>query len=263
MKLSISNIGWAAEADRQVYELMKEYGLSGLEIAPTRIFPENPYSDLGRARAWSDELKATYGFMVPSMQSIWYGRNEKLFGSDSERDALIEYTKAAIDFAEAVGAHNLVFGCPRNRNMPEGAHEDIAIAFFKELGDYAAEHNTVLAMEANPTIYNTNYVNTTSEAIELIREVDSRGFLLNLDMGTMIHNDESIDILKGNEALINHVHISEPGLKLIEHRELHSRLATLLKAADYDGFISIEVGRQDDIDSISQMMSYVREIING
>ena len=39
MNLSISNIGWPAELDSQVYALMKKHGYSGLEIAPTRIFP--------------------------------------------------------------------------------------------------------------------------------------------------------------------------------------------------------------------------------
>lgn len=46
MKLALSNIGWDAEYDRQVYELMKRHGFTGLEIAPTRIFPETPYDKL-------------------------------------------------------------------------------------------------------------------------------------------------------------------------------------------------------------------------
>ena len=45
-------------------------------------------------------------------------------------------------------------------------------------------------MEANPAIYNTNYINTTQEALDLIREVGSDGFRLNLDVGTMLENGE-------------------------------------------------------------------------
>lgn len=77
MKLSISNIGWAAENDQQVYELMKKYGFQGLEIAPTRIFTELPYDKNAKAEEWSKKLKVDYGLCVPSMQSIWYGRQEK------------------------------------------------------------------------------------------------------------------------------------------------------------------------------------------
>ena len=47
MNFSISNIGWTAENDELVYSIMAESSFAGLEIAPTRIFPENPYDDLG------------------------------------------------------------------------------------------------------------------------------------------------------------------------------------------------------------------------
>lgn len=106
MKLSISNIGWDAEQDEAVYRLMGAYGFSGLEIAPTRIFPEAPYSQREAAKRWSENLKAQYGFGVSSMQSIWYGRQEKLFGNEEERQVLLAYTKEAIDFAAAVGCGN-------------------------------------------------------------------------------------------------------------------------------------------------------------
>ena len=182
MKLSISNIGWTKENDLTVYEMMKNKGYEGLEIAPTRIFPEHPYDRIEEANEWAKELKAGNGFVIPSMQSIWYGRSEKLFGTDEERAALADYTKKAIDFAESIGCRNLVFGCPRNRNMPDGADENTAVVFFREMGEYAAEHNTVIGMEANPPIYNTNYINDTKSALDLIEEVGSKGFKLNLDV---------------------------------------------------------------------------------
>ena len=43
MKLSASNIGWATENDEQVWQLLKDLGYQGIEIAPTRVIPENPY----------------------------------------------------------------------------------------------------------------------------------------------------------------------------------------------------------------------------
>lgn len=260
MKLSISNIGWKQENDQSVYNLMKKYGFTGVEIAPTRIFPEKPYDMLDDAKKWMDNLKLDNGFIVPSMQSIWYGRNEKLFGTEEERVKLVEYTKKAIDFAEAIGCKNLVFGCPRNRNMPENSDESIAVDFFKKVGDYALEHGTVVGMEANPPLYNTNYINDTASALDLIEKVDSDGFRLNLDVGTMIENEESVDVFNGRECLINHVHISEPGLKPVEIRVLHNALADMLRDIRYDGYVSIEVGKQDDVNSIEKMMNYVARI---
>lgn len=260
MKLSISNIAWDAYQDDAVYTLMKKYSYIGLEIAPTRILPEAPYDKIGAAEKWSKELKNNWGFTVSSLQSIWYGRQEKIFGKNEERQFLINYTKKAIDFAAAVGCGNLVFGCPRNRNLPEGADAYVAIAFFRELGDYAAAKGTVIGMEANPTIYNTNYINSTKSAIDLIRQVNSKGFLLNLDVGTIIQNGEDVAELINNVHLINHVHISEPGLKPIEKKSLHQKLKKILIDENYGGFISIEMAKVDEISVIVSALKYLGSI---
>ena len=89
MKLSISNIAWTAENDAEMYQFLQKSGYQGLEIAPTRIFPEAPYDKLAEAKEWAWELKEKYGLEIPSMQSIWYGHQEKIFGSKEERNILI------------------------------------------------------------------------------------------------------------------------------------------------------------------------------
>lgn len=261
MRLSVSNIGWEAKNDSYVYSIMKSYKFAGLEIAPTRIFPDNPYDHITEARNWADELKKHEGLSIPSMQSIWYGRSEKLFGSREERSALVEYTKKAILFAQAIGCKNLVFGCPRNRTKPKKADENIAIEFFREIGDYAFAHNTVVGMEANPPMYNTNFIIDTASALKIIETVDSDGFKLNLDVGTMIANEEDLSVLQNKEQLINHVHISEPGLKILEKRSFHKDLIDVLINCGYDGFISIEVAGPQTIDNLECMMRYIRSLI--
>lgn len=260
MKLSISNIGWTAEQDNQVYEIMKQYGFCGLEIAPTRIFPQNPYDRLEEAKKWISDLKSKNDFCIPSMQSIWFGRKEKLFGTEEEREALVDYTRKAIDFAATVGCKNLVFGCPSNRNKPLGVDTQIGVDFFCSMGDYALNQGTVIGMEANPLIYNTNYINDTSSALQLIEEVGCKGFRLNLDVGTMIQNGERLEILEQKVHLINHVHISEPELKPIQKRPIHRQLRDILHNEKYQNFVSIEMGRVEDIETIKYCLEYVSNI---
>lgn len=266
MKLSISNIAWDAEHDKSVYEIMDQMGFSGLEIAPTRWVQKTPYENVEKACQIAKMLKKDYGFVVSSMQSIWFGKSEQIFANEKERQELLEYTKKAIDYAQAIGCKNLVFGCPKSRNIleewalsPEET-ETIAVTFFRELGDYAALKGTVIGMEANPAIYNTNFVNTTEQAFDLIEKVNSKGFLLNLDVGTMIQNEEAISLLKGKVHLINHIHVSEPWLKPIEERKLHKELVETLIEENYEKFISIEMGKQEDIDVIQNVMKYISEV---
>lgn len=271
MKLSISNIAWTAAEDAQVYAMMRKYGYTGLEIAPTRFFETAPYEDLDAARAWRQAFASEEGFEIPSMQSIWFGRTEKLFADEAQRQILLSYTQKAVDFAGVVRCGHLVFGSPKNRVLPDP--EDCAlwrqgVDFFRLLGSYAASQGTVIGMEANPVIYQTNYINTTKEAIQLIREVASDGFMLNLDVGTMLENKERIEVLEGSAALIRHVHLSEPFLKPIGfdcgRRAFHGELAAFLRAQDYQGYVSVEMGKSEEgVDRIAlldEILAYGEEM---
>lgn len=260
MKLSISNIGWEAGRDEEVYALMKRYGFTGLEIAPTRIFPERPYEMLAEAAAWSTALSRKYGFVIPSMQSIWFGRKERLFGTVEERETLAAYTRKAVDFAAAVGCDNIVFGCPRNRVTARETDLALGISFFKEMGDYAAQKGVKIGMEANPPLYHTNYINDTLSALRLVKQVDSEGFRLNLDVGAMLCNQEDVSLLTGNVRLISHVHISEPELRAIEKRAFHAALKGVLADEGYQGYVSIEMGKSDELSVLEEAMEYVGSV---
>lgn len=271
MKLAVSNIAWTAQEDEKVYALMKKYGFTGLEIAPTRFFAVDPYGDLDAAAGWRERFGRDTGFVIPSMQSIWFGRTEKLFGSREQQEALLEYTKMAIDFAAVVQCPNLVFGSPKNRVLPDPSDREAweqGVDFFRELGEYAGKKNTAIGMEANPLIYNTNYINTTQEALALIKEVASGGFLLNLDLGTMVENGEPVEILEKNAGLINHVHVSEPFLKPVAadacRRSFHGEVAAFLRENDYQGYVSVEMGKTDGdtgrLAVLEEVMAYVKEM---
>lgn len=260
LKVSVSNIAWEESIDICVYEKLKDLKYNGLEIAPTKVFGGQPYDKIQDAKDFSCKMLNDYNLRIPSIQSIWYGKSEKIFKSSEDRKELIDYTKKAIIFAESIGAGNLVFGCPKSRCISSINDYDVAVSFFRELGEFAYIHNTVLAMEPNPTIYNTNFINTTEQAIQLIKDVDSKGFLLNLDAGTMIFNSEAIKIVDDNIDIINHVHISEPYLKCIEKREFHRELLDCLECNGYKNYVSIEMARQEDVSVLFDVMEYIMKM---
>lgn len=89
MKLAVSNIAWKEQHDEAVYTLMRHYGFTGLEIAPTRFFPEVPYSHLIPMQKLAARLRE-HGFTLPSMQSLLAGHPElRLFeGTENRRNCL-------------------------------------------------------------------------------------------------------------------------------------------------------------------------------
>jgi len=257
MKLSISNLVWNAEDNQKVYEYLCKKQFSGIEIAPTKFFPTDPYSHIEDAVEYFGRLKAQYGLEVSSMQSIWYGRVGNIFNSLEERLDLQSYTLSAVDFASAIGCKNLVFGNPKARNKP-GANDDSEVYdFFKVISDYAFKHNTFVSLEPNPPIYNTNFINTTQQAFEFCKNSGCEHLRVNVDLGTVIYNNESLKCIEDNINLVNHIHISEPYLKKLEKRELHKKLKNL----DYGKYFSIEMGLQESVADAFEVIDYIAEVL--
>ena len=266
MELSISNIAWPSEYDEEMYDFLSFNGIKWLEIAPTRIFPYPPYDDLTQAESFTRWLKKDHGIAISSIQSIWFGITESIFGSVEDRQKLLNYTYRAINFAFAMNCPNIVFGCPQNRAVPHGinieAYLPIAYHFFEQIGSYAEKKRTCLAIEPNPPIYNTNFINTTREAFELCRELNNPGIKVNVDLGTIIYYGENIKILKDYIDMVNHVHISEPNLVPIERREIHKDLLRELRDMGYRKCISLEMKDCQNIDLLKKTVLYIQELYN-
>lgn len=256
--LAASNIGWAAGDDERVLPLMRSLGYTGLEIAPTRIFPQNPYGDLAAATRYAASLRQEYGLCIPSLQSIWYGQTGSIF-APAEAEALSDYTGRAFAFAAACGCKSLVFGCPRSRNVPEGHEAAEAEPFFARLAAGAARQGVVLALEANPPIYHTNYLNTTAEALALVKRLARPGLAVNLDLGAILYHGERVEDFAEDLPLVSHVHISEPGLAPIVPRAEHLHLARMLREGGYTGFVSVEMGCTD-LETVRRSLDYVAEV---
>lgn len=260
MKVSISNIAWPSNNEETYYKILQTSGVEGLEIAPTKIFGTDAYAHLSEAKEWSKKIKTKYSLNISSMQSIWYGRQEAMFTDAEARKKLFAYTQKAIDFAEAISCPNLVFGCPKNRKRAGKNVGEIAKDFFSKLGEYAYQHGTVIAMEANPTIYDTDYINTTDEAFALVKELSSQGFMVNLDFGTIIANKENLNSISENLDLINHIHISEPYLGIIKERKEHIELKNILKQKNYSKYVSIEMKTCENKQTIIDVIQYIKGV---
>lgn len=260
MKISISNIAWGVDNDKEMYHFLENAKVNGIEIAPTRIFPENPYEKLQQAREYRKMLYEQYGLEVSSMQSIWFGRSEKIFEDAMQREKLIEYTKKSFEFANAMQCHNLVFGCPKNRNINSEDDYKIAEEFFGKLGELAKEECTVLALEANPPIYNTNFLNMTMDAFKLVQKIASSGIKVNYDLGTVIENGEKISEVEEMLPEVNHIHISEPYLAEIHYTELHEKLIEILRESSYDKYVSIEMKNLENIEKVKCSVEHLLEM---
>ncbi|MBQ7156022.1 MAG: sugar phosphate isomerase/epimerase [Synergistaceae bacterium] len=260
MRLCASNIAWTSEQDEAVYQLMNASGFEGLEIAPSRLFPDKPYDHLSDAAEFAEYVRKVYGLTVASMQSLWYGMPQRIAGTQRERSELLEYTVKALHFADALDCRNIVFGCPKNRRLERPEDVSIVEEFIAKIAEEAGKFGIVIALEANPEIYGTNFVNTTSEAIALVTRINHPFLKVNLDVGTMLANRENPDTLAEKVSAINHVHISEPELAAVKPHKEHEILSRLLKESGYDGFVSIEMRKCESLSELERAINHVRRI---
>ena len=266
IELGISNLAWKAEDDALIYDKMQELGFTALEIAPTRWAVRDPYEDrnIVLAQKIINDLQRNYSFQIRSMQSILFGVSERIFYGDQERIKLLAYLRKAITYASEIGCNNIVFGCPKNRNIVDYEIQyEVGVEFFYELAQFAQEKNIRFSIEANPLIYNTNYINTTQQAVQLIRQVNCRAFGLNLDLGTMIENKEDLQEINTYLEYINHVHISEPYLAVIQERREHKELLQILRSGCYNKAVCLEMKLNEDVHQLLGSMAYISSVYYG
>lgn len=251
--LSISNMAIPNETLKDTMSFMIDQGYKGIELLPTKVSSLDYKSYFNSASnilsAVDDKLK------VCSIQSILYGCGLNLF-NESEKQQLVDLVKKIIIFAEQIKCPNIVFGCPKNRIMDDDSKEEDAISFFREIGDFAYDHKTTIALEPNPVIYGTNFINTTSEAIAFCKSVNSKGLKINLDLGTVIYNNEDLESIFKEVNLINHIHVSEPYLKPISFSTVHYELFKCVIEHNYNRYISIEMKEdKEQFEAIAQELS--------
>jgi D-psicose/D-tagatose/L-ribulose 3-epimerase len=276
MKLSISNIAWDQAEQAAILPILTNAGITGIEIAPTKIWPDwkdaTP-DDAARSRA---ELAAE-GFSVPALQSILFGKSDlHVFGDSKSRVELIKHVSGVAKLAGALGAKVMVFGSPRNRlrgDLSEAAAMREAVTIFRDIGSVCAAEGTALGIEANPRDYGGDFLLTWRDAVELVGRVDHPGIVLHFDTAcTAMAGDDPVAALAHCADLIRHFHVSAAWLSAVgngvgssdEQDEKagaidHTGLAAVLRARGYSGWVSIEMRRVDTPEpSIQRAVDFVR-----
>ncbi|BCJ87792.1 sugar phosphate isomerase/epimerase family protein [Effusibacillus dendaii] len=246
MKISISNIAWDNPEEEEISALMQSLSIRGVEIAPTKIW-ETPLEQDGVSIRGYRQFWEGKNIEIVAMQSLLFGRPElTIFDDEDVRLKTKEYLSKIIVLSSKLGIHVLVFGSPKNRsvrNLDKRKVWTIATEFFSDLGKIAEKCNVKFCIEPNPAEYGCDFINTSLQGLELVKEVNSPGFGLHLDSAAMILNGEDYySTLEKCLPFLNHFHISEPYLQLVgERQDEHLKIAEALKSLGYRNWVSIEM----------------------
>lgn len=243
MKIGVNCWVWTAPLTTEKLETLApkvaEMGFDWIEI-PLETIGDLDY---GRART----LLADYNLGVSSCAAM--GPDRDLIHPDRAiQQNGLAYIKQAIEATQAVGATNLVgpiyaaVGRTWSATAEERARDlDVLVRNLSELAHFAGEHGVVLGIEPLNR-FETSFINTHAQVLELIERVDHPACQVMLDTFHMNIEEKSLGAaIRATGAHLCHLHACEndrgaPGSGNVTWTEV----AQALRDIAYEGPVVIE-----------------------
>ncbi len=171
-------------------------------------------------------------------------------GPEADHAAALRWAETTFARAEAVGIETIVFGSGGSRSVPDGFARGDAMDQFVEvlrkLGPVAERHGVTVVIEPLNK-GECNFINSLAEGAEAARGAAHDNIRLLADIYHMARDGEPAGELVRYGELLRHCHIAEvekrtpPGVAGDDFRPYFRAL----KAAGYDGRLSVECGWSD------------------
>ena len=216
MRLAISNIAWDVAEDEAVAALLQRYQVDAIDIAPSKYFLQPALATPTDMRRVKDGW-AVRGIEITGMQALLFGTSGlNVFGTPESQEALLNHLDGVCRIGAGLGAPRIVFGSPKNRDrsaLTDVQTTDVAISFFRRLGDIAAAQGVMICLEPNPTCYGANFMTNSLDTLQVVTQIAHPAIRMQFDTGALtINGEEPTTVLQTSAALIGHVHASEPKL---------------------------------------------------
>lgn len=265
MKLAISNIAWEKHNDPDILKLLHDNNVSGIEVAPTKLWPDWAGASHQKALAYRKEMQA-HGFELPAMQAILFGKPELQIFDKTSHSKFLEHFKLVAELANGFGCHVLVFGSPKNRKrgqVPYTEATKIATEFFYKAAEICKAHDCCIGLEHNPVEYGCDFISNLLDAKELVKSVNHSGFKLHVDSAGIHMCGGNISEMLTQAGEFVHYHISEPMLEPIFGGVVaHQDGIDTLKKLNYKKWVSIEMKEPSSINLLEKSLTQVKEIIS-
>ena len=248
MKFACSSIAFAPGEVEASFDLLADEGISGIELAPTTVWPgwqgATPLAARELARRWQDR-----GFVIPGLQAVTFDCDAgELFGTSTRAARLEQHLAFVAQLAGAAGAGVVVFGAPRLRRRGEMSIAEAierAAPVLRRIARAFSDQGVLLLLEPVPAAYGCDFINTTAEAIRMAEFVGAAGLAVNLDAAALwLAGECPGDYLPAAAAWLRHYHISEPELgDFVAPHVPHAAWLLELQSLGWREWCSIEMRR--------------------
>jgi len=247
MKTGICNEIFSSWSIEKTIEYVSKTGYDGLEIAPFTL--ANSVDEISMQRR--DEIrKKAEKHSIEIIGTHWLlVKPEGLSISSSDsglRKKTSQYFEKLVRFTSDIGGKIMVLGSPKQRSISQGQTARQVIEYFKEVImpplEIAKQNNITICLEPLAK-KETNFVNTATEALAIIKEINHPNLRLILDVKAM--SDESrpySEIIFESKGYLSHFHANDKNLLGPGSGDVDfGPIIKALKEISYQGYISVEV----------------------
>ena len=260
MQLGISTWVWTSPATTAVLEtLLPHIAALGFDVIELPVEEVGQF-DVKRA----GELAREHGLDVSVCAVIGPGRDLLLPG-EAERG--VAYLRSCIEMAQQLGSptvagpfYSAVGRCWRSTPAERERDVDQVARTLRSLGEYAADHGVVLGVETLNR-FETSFLNTTAQALELIGRIDHPAVGVALDLFHLGIEEKNVgDALRAAGPRLVHLQVAEndrgtPGTGSLPWNDV----AKALQDIGYRGRVVIETF-SDRVEAIARAAAIWRPL---
>jgi sugar phosphate isomerase/epimerase len=242
--LCVSNICVNKVSQLQFACILKLYGITKVQIAPTKLI--NIWEELPNMNT---DIFNDNNLDIYSLQSIVYGLNHLNIFDANTSEKLYNHLINIIDYVVNNKISTIVFGCPRNRKVLDTNidNKSIFVSFFKRIGTYCQGKDIIICLENNSKQYNCNFINTIDECANIVMEVDSPNIKMMVDLGNAVMENDQWHYLNKYKDIIYNIDISQEHMKDFTNiHESNTLFKNVIDNINYNKVINLEMLIKDD-----------------
>jgi sugar phosphate isomerase/epimerase len=246
MKFSVSNIALPAYSHEAELGRLKDMGITGLEVAPSRVWKETWHGlGTGQVEIYRRQLENA-GIKAVGLHSLFWDHPELgLFGAPEKRERTMDFLVHLSGLCRDLGGETLIYGSAPARcrgDLSTAQAETETIDFFGDLSVAIEGHGTCYCFEPlEPEV--CDFINSALDALRIVEAVGHRALKMQLDAKALAANGEiRSEIFTASAPHLVHVHVNDPDLGILgaTGKVDHAEIGRLLRGVGYDRFVSIE-----------------------